>query len=262
MYSSNINNGEHRLTMTNIQSSIKVSFKLPKALLAGLFIMGSAMSAAHSELVIQEKDPSASVINQFATLKNATARSPQLHELIATLNQRLAANPNDALAWEILAKIYANNNYHDYAVYAANEAIELGQNTAPLKKILLDSSTIVVQRQLQSGYLDGADESFIKEYQHVLNKITGEIHGLSHDESLPKPPKIVRPVKIKEPKQTRKSGRKIKQQRKRDTSAASSKPIVRKPTRSAPVVKPITKPKPPRSSNTGSKDPFDVLRKN
>ena len=124
--------------MTSIQRSINVSFKLPKALLAGLFIMGSAMSAAHSELVIQEKDPGSSIVNQFATLKNADAKSPQLHQLIANLNQRLAVNPNDSLAWEVLAQIYYNNGYHDYAVYAASEAMDRGQSTAELKNILLN----------------------------------------------------------------------------------------------------------------------------
>uniref|UniRef100_UPI00356ACD4A hypothetical protein n=1 Tax=Psychrobacter sp. TaxID=56811 RepID=UPI00356ACD4A len=147
MYLSHTNNGEHRFTMTSIRSNIRVSFRLSKAFLVGLFIMGSAMTTAHSELVIQEKDPGSSIINQFSALKNADAKSPQLHQLVADLNQRVSRNPNDSLAWEILAQIYSNNGYHAYAVYAASEAIDLGQSTAKLKKILLNSSAIVSQSQ-------------------------------------------------------------------------------------------------------------------
>ncbi|MBH0065064.1 tetratricopeptide repeat protein [Psychrobacter sp. SZ93C1] len=233
--------------MTSIQRSINVSFKLPKALLAGLFIMGSAMSAAHSELVIQEKDPGSSIVNQFATLKNADAKSPQLHQLIANLNQRLAVNPNDSLAWEVLAQIYYNNGYHDYAVYAASEAIDQGKSTAELKNILLNSSAIIAQKQLQSGYLNNVDAAFKKEYQHALSKIAGDIYGFNYDESLPKPPKVVRRSVPKKTSSTKK------------TAAPIKKKTVVKPKRT--YVKPvIQKPTPTRSNTPVSTDPFDILR--
>ena len=242
--------------MTSIQRSINVSFKLPKALLAGLFIMGSAMSAAHSELVIQEKDPGSSIVNQFATLKNADAKSPQLHELIATLNQRLAVNPNDSLAWEVLAQIYYNNGYHDYAVYAASEAIDQGKSTAELKNILLNSSAIIAQKQLQSGYLDNVDAAFKKEYQHTLSKIAGDVYGFNYDESLPKPPPVV--VKPRAPKTIKTS-----KQTREKVASSTSKPKVRRSTRTPSVVKPVTKtvqPSPSRSNTPVSTDPFKYVR--
>ncbi|SLJ84288.1 tetratricopeptide repeat protein [Psychrobacter sp. DAB_AL43B] len=268
MHLSHTNNGEQRLTMTSINSSIKVSFKLPKALLVGLFIMGSAMSAAHSELVIQEKDPGASIINQFAALKSADAQSVQLHQLITDLNQRLDSNPNDSLAWEILAQIYYNNGYHDYAVYAASEAIDLGQNTAKLKKILLNSSAIVSQSQLQSDYLtDEVDGEFLKQYQYALSKIYGEIYGFNYDESLPKPPAPV--VKSRNNKTTSKSKAQRRASVKKQATPAKKatppkrKAAVKQPPRPVPKAKPVNKPaKPPssRNSNAKSTDPFSILR--
>ena len=262
MYLSHINNGEHRLTMTHIKSSIRVSFTLPKAFLAGLFIMGSAMTTAHSELVIQEKDPGSSIINQFATLKNADAKSPQLHQLIADLNQRLARNPNDSLAWEILAQIYYNNGYHAYAVYAASEAIDLGQSTAKLKKILLNSSAIVSQSQLQSDYLtDEVDAAFLKEYQYALSKIYGDIYGFNYDESLPKPPAPV--VKARRPKKASKPRSQSRASVKKPSTPIKRKPAVKQPSRQAPKAKPVqrpAKPSSPRNSNTKSTDPFSILR--
>ena len=260
MYLSHTNNGEHRLTMTSIRSNIRVSFTLSKAFLAGLFIMGSAMTTAHSELVIQEKDPGSSIINQFSALKNADAKSPQLHQLITDLNQRVSRNPNDSLAWEILAQIYSNNGYHAYAVYAASEAIDLGQSTAKLKKILLNSSAIVSQSQLQSDYLtDEVDAAFLKEYQYALSKIYGDIYGFNYDESLPKPPApFVKP-------RSGRSGTKSKPQPQVSVKKASKpikkKPAVKKPPR-PPKVKPVTKPSPTKKSNAESTDPFSILRSN
>ncbi|WP_352258537.1 hypothetical protein [Psychrobacter sp. TB55-MNA-CIBAN-0194] len=233
--------------MTSIQRSINVSFKLPKALLAGLFIMGSAMSAAHSELVIQEKDPGSSIVNQFATLKNADAKSPQLHQLIANLNQRLAVNPNDSLAWEVLAQIYYNNGYHDYAVYAASEVIDQGKSTAELKNILLNSSLIIAQKQLQSGYLNNVDAAFKKEYQHALSKIAGDVYGFNYDESLPKPPKVVRRSVPKKTSSTKKSAAPVKKKTVVKPKRTYVKPVIQKPT-------------PTRSNTPVSTDPFDILR--
>ena len=100
MHTSHINNSEHRFTMISIKNAIKVTNKIPKTILTGLLIMGSVMGTAHSELSIQEQDPGSSIINQYAALKNADAKSPQLHQLIADLNQRLTRNPKDSLAWE------------------------------------------------------------------------------------------------------------------------------------------------------------------
>ncbi|MBF0658431.1 hypothetical protein IPZ60_06735 [Psychrobacter sp. NG25] len=235
--------------MTSIQRSINVSFTLPKALLAGLLVMGSAMSAAHSELVIQERDPGSSITNQFATLKNANAQSPELHQLIADLNQRLAVNPNDALAWDILAQIYYNNGYHDYAVYAASEAMDRGQSTAELKNILLNSSAIIAQKQLQSGYLNNVDAASKTEYQHTLSKIAGDVYGFNYDESLPKPPKVIRRNVPKKTSSTKKSAASVKK-----------KTVVKPKTT---YVKPVTKPaqtSSPRSNTPVSTDPFSILR--
>ncbi len=262
MYLSHTNNGEHRLTMTSIRSNIRVSFTLSKAFLAGLFIMGSAMTTAHSELVIQEKDPGSSIINQFAALKNADAKSPQLHQLVADLNQRVSRNPNDSLAWEILAQIYSNNGYHAYAVYAASEAIDLGQSTAKLKKILLNSSAIVSQSQLQSDYLtDEVDAAFLKEYQYALSKIYGDIYGFNYDESLPKPPAPV--VKPRRPNKISKSRSQSRASVKKPATSIKRKSAVKQPSRQAPKVKPVNKPTKPsssRNSNTKSTDPFSILR--
>lgn len=256
------NNHEQRLTMTSInnhiRNNIKSRFKLPKAFLAGVLVMTAAMSAAHSELVIQEKDPGSSVINQFAALKDADAKSPQLHQLIADLNQRLARNPKDSLAWEILAQIYYNNNYHAYAVYAASEAIDLGQSSAKLKKILLNSSAIVAQSQLQSDYLtDEVDNEFIKEYQHALSKVYGEIYGFNYDESLPKPPPpVVKPNRPKKQKAQRAAAVK-----KPATTTKRKKPKTQppRPQKVKPAPKP-TKPSPTQKSNATSTDPFSILR--
>lgn len=251
--------------MTSIKSSIKnrfkaSSFKSPKACLVGVLMMGATMNAAHSELVIQEKDPASSVINQFAALKNADAKSPQLHQLIADLNQRLSRNPKDSLAWEILAQIYYNNGYHAYAVYAASEATNLGQSTTKLKNILLNSSAIVSQSQLQSGYLtDEVDDKFINEYQHALSKVYGEIYKFNYDESLPKPSPVIRA------KSTKTKSRSKTQRRastKKPSASIKRKQPVKQPTR-PPKVKPVkkpAKPAPTQKSNAKSTDPFSILR--
>ncbi len=240
-----------------IKSNIKVSIKL-KAILAGLIIMGSVMETAHSELVIQEKDPGSSIINQYAKLKNADARSPQLHRLVSDLNQRLSANPDDSLAWEILAQIYYSNGYHADAVYAASESIELGHSTSKLKNILLNSSAIVSKKQLQSDYLtDEVDADFLKEYQYSLSKIYGDIYGFNYDESLPKPPApVIKPRAVKN---------KTKARNKRRTSvkkkAAPAKRKVAVKQRRAPAI-PIKKRSTPKNNTPVSTDPFKNVRSN
>ena len=242
--------------MNSIKSRIKVSFKLPKAVFSGLLIMGTAIGTAHSELVIQEKDPGSSVINQYAKLKNADARSPQLHQLVSDLNQRLSANPNDSLAWEILAQIYYSNGYHADAVYAASEAIELGHSTAKLKNILLNSSAIVSQKQLQSDYLtDEVDAEFLKEYQYSLSKIYGEIYEFNYDESLPKPPApVIKPRAVKNKTKSRKQRRTSV---KKKASPVKRQAAVKQ--RRAPT-KPVKKQSPSKSSPSIATDPFKNVR--
>lgn len=245
--------------MISIKSNIKVNFKLSKAIMAGVFIIGSAMSAARGELVIQEKDPSASIINQFDALKKSDAKSPQLQQFVTELTQRLARNPSDSLTWEILAQIYYDNGYHEYAVYAASEAMDLGQSTAKLKKILLNSSAALSQSQLQSDYLtDEVDAAFLKEYQYALSKVYGDLYGFNYDESLPKPP-VVRP---------RATTRAISKSKAQPRAAVRkqvtpTKKAVKQPPRQTPKAKPINKPaqpSSPRTSNAKSTDPFSILR--
>ena len=142
---------------------------------------------------------------------------------------------------------------------AASEAIDLGQSTAKLKKILLNSSAIVSQSQLQSDYLtDEVDAAFLKEYQYALSKIYGDIYVFNYDESLPKPPApVVKP-------RSGKSGTKSKPQPQVSVKKASKsmkKPAVKKPPR-PPKVKPVTKPSPTKKSNAKSTDPFSILRSN
>lgn len=239
--------------------------KATKATAAGLLIMFSAIGSAHSELSIQEKAPEASVINRYAALKNADARSTQLHQLIAELNQRVSSNPNDALAWELLAQIYYNNRYHAYAVYAASEAIDRGYSTTKLNKILLNSSAIISQSQLQADYLtEDVDAEFLKEYQHALSRIYGEIYGFNYDESLPKPPApVVRP-KAAKAKSSIKAHRSAPAKKKAQT-ASKTKVVVQQKSRPAPKATPVKKsasPAPAKSSglSTADTDPFKILR--
>lgn len=249
--------------MISIKSNIKVSFKLSKAIMMGAFIIGSAMSTAHSELVIQEKDPSAntsnSATNQFTALKNADLRSLQLHQFVAELNQKLTRDPKDALAWEQLAQIYYDHGYHSYAVYAASEAIELGQINSKIKKILLNSSAFVSQKQLQSGYLTNeADPAFLKEYQYALSKIYGDIYGFNYDESLPQP--VIKPRRAK-PKASYRPP--VKRQAQPSKSTTTKRQTAAKPSpRPVPRAKPVQKPAPssPKNSNSKSADPFSILR--
>lgn len=244
--------------MISIKSNINVNFKLSKAIMAGVFIIGSAMSTAHGELVIQEKDPSASIINQFDALKKSDAKSPQLQQFVTELTQRLARNPSDSLAWEILAQIYYDNGYQEYAVYAASEAMDLGQSTAKLKKILLNSSAALSQSQLQSGYLtDEVDAAFLKEYQYALSKVYGDLYGFNYDESLPKPP-VVRPRATRAISKSKAQPRVAVRKQ-----VTPTKKAVKQPPRQTPKAKPINKPaKPssPRTSNAKSTDPFSILR--
>lgn len=236
------------------------NFKISKAAVTGLIIMCSAIGTAHGELSIQEKEPEASVINRYATLKNADANSTQLHQLIAELNQKVSSNPNDSLAWELLAQIYYNNGYHAYAVYAASEAMEHGYSTPKLKKILLNSSAIISQSQLQADYLtDDVDQAFLKEYQFSLSKIYGEVYGFNYDESLPKSAApIVRP-KAKASSKTSRS----KPANKRVNTTPKRRAVVQPKSRPLPRVTPAKKPaspSPSRNSGSSTTDPFKILR--
>lgn len=233
--------------------------KQSKTILTGLIIIGTAMSAAHSELSIQEQDPQASIINQYAALENAGVKSPQLHQLIADLNQRITLNPKDSLAWEILAQIYYNNGYQAYAVYAASEAIDLGNNAPKLKKILLNSSAVVSESQLRADYLtDDVDTEFLENYQYALSKIYGEVYGFNYDESLPKPP-----APVVKPRAVKTKNKASAQRRKSVKKKARAAPIKRKSTvkqKPKPKAAPIKKPSPSRNNNSKITDPFSILR--
>lgn len=239
-------------------------FKTSKALVAGLLISCAAMNVAHSELLIQEKEPEASVINRYAALKDADVSSTELHQLIAELNRRVSSNPNDSLAWELLAQIYYSNGYHAYAVYAASEAVERGYSTTKLKKILLNSSAIISQSQLQADYLtEDVDSEFLKEYQHALSKIYGEVYGFNYDESLPKPPApIVRPRATKA-KNTSGSRRSTTSNRKAQVAPkrkAVAQPKARPAPKATPANKQPVRQAPTTNSGSGTKDPFKILR--
>lgn len=249
---------------SNGGKSLSYKTMLNKTIFISLLIMGATIGTAHSELSIAEKNPQSSVINQYASLKNANPRSAELHQLVADLNQRVSINPKDALAWELLAQIYYNNGYHTYAVYAASEAIESGYSTAKIKKILLNSSAIVSKGQLQADYLAGEiDEDFLKEYQLALSKIYGEVHGFNYDESLPKPP-VVRPraVKAKSTSSSRSRPAASKKAYKAPVKQRA-KPIkkrrVVKP-KPAPVRRATPKPAPKSKSNSRPSDPFSIVR--
>ncbi len=233
--------------------------KLNRALLIGLATIVT-IGSAHGELSIQEKDPQDSIINQYDKLKNADARSTDVHQLIAQLNQRVSVDPSDALAWELLAQIYYNNGYHAYAVYAASEAIESGNNSAKIKKILLNSSAIVSKSQLEADYLSGeTDEAFLAEYQLALSKIYGEVHGFNYDESLPKPP-VVR-AKARTVARTSKRAATVKRATalKVTKAATPKKRAVAKP-KPAPIKKSTPKAAPKPKSSSSSNDPFSILR--
>lgn len=236
--------------------------KVTKSAIAGFIIMYSAMSVAHSELSIQEREPESSITNRYAALKNADEKSVALHQLIAELNQRVTVNPADSLAWELLAQIYYSNGYHANAVYAASEAVEKGYSTPTLKKVLLNSSAMVAQNQLKGHYLStDVDEDFIKEYQNALSKIYGSIYDFNYDESLPKPPApIVRP-KARQMKSTSNSRHRAPIPKKVKTTA-KKKTVVQKP-RVAPKVLPAKQPIKSLPSNSGKSstaDPFKILR--
>lgn len=246
---------------SNLKTSFRINSQLSKAILTGLIIMGSAMTSAHSELVIQEKNPEASITNQYAALKNADESSPQLHQLITHLNQRVSVNPKDALAWEILAQIYYDNGYDDYAVYAANEAVNLGYSTATLKNILLNSGAHISQSQLQSDYLtEDMGKAFVKEYQSALSKIYGEVYGFNYDESLPKPPApVVKPRALKTNSKSKPRRTPVKKQ----TAPVKRRPAAKaKPAPKAQPVKKQSKPSTPRNNTPKSTDPFSILRSN
>lgn len=234
--------------------------KLSKALLIGFTTTIITIGTAHSELSLQEKETQDSLVTQYNSLKNADAVSTDLHLLIAKLNQRVSVNPNDALAWELLAQIYYSNGYHDYAVYAASEAIESGSSSAKIKKILLNSSAIVSKSQLEADYLAGeTDEAFLAEYQLALSKIYGEVHGFNYNEALPKPP-VVR-AKARTVAKTSKRAVTVK----RATAPKVTKAVtpkqraVAKP-KPAPIKKSIPKAAPKPKSSSSSNDPFSILR--
>lgn len=237
---------------------------LVKNIVVTAAISYTTMGVAHSELLIQERNPESSIINQYTNLKNANAGSVQLHQLVAQLNQRVTTNPNDVLAWELLAQIYYDNGYHDYAVYTASEAIDLGTSTAPMKKIILESSAAVSKNQLAANLsmTSKADNEFKEKYRSALSKIYGEVHGFNYDESLPKP--IVVP--------SRNRAVNVRSSRNSSSRAVAAKPTPKPRQSTPPKARAVTKPKPapvavktpvskPATRKSSSSDPFSILRK-
>lgn len=236
------------------------TIRLSKALLIGFATTIITIGTAHSELSIQEKDPQGSIVNQYDSLKNVDSKSSDLHQLITQLNQRVSVNPNDALAWELLAQIYYNNGYHAYALYAASEAIESGSSSAKIKKILLNSSAIVSKSQLEADYLAGeTDEAFLAEYQLALSKIYGEVHGFNYNEALPKPPVVRAKAKTVAKKSKRAATVKRATVPKVTKAVAPKQRTVAKP-KPAPIKKSIPKAAPKPKTNSSSNDPFSILR--
>lgn len=235
--------------------------RFSQTVLLGLLTVGLTMGTAHSELSIQEKEPQSSMVNRYVALKNADAKSTELHQLIADLNQRVSINPSDGLAWELLAQIYYNNGYYAYAVYAASEAIDLGYKTDKTQKILLNSSAKVSENQLKADYLtEEVDADFIQEYQRALSKIYGEVHGFNYDESLPKPPAPV--VRSRAAKSNTTSRAPRRAPVKKNTRATPVKrKVVPKP---VPKAAPVRKPRQssPRNNSSKPSDPFSILRQN
>jgi len=246
---------------------------LVKAAVTGMLIMLGALSCAHAELTIQEKDPGASITNRYALLLDADPTSVELHQLVADLNQRVTNNPKDALAWEILAQIYDHNGYELYALYAASEAIEQGSSTSKLEKILLDNSASVAEQQLRSGYLSpDVDAEFFQEYQFAISKMYGDVYGFNYDESLPKPPVVRARVKKRAVKRRNTSSSRRSSTRKprtvRTTAATPRRRTPAKPRARVkpPVVRPKSQARRPvakpaasqRRSSSG--DPFKILR--
>lgn len=231
--------------------------KFGRALMIGCVTTVVTVGCTHSKLSKQEKDPQNSVAIQYDSSKSVDSKPSDLHQLVAQLNQRVSVDPNDALAWELLAQTYYNNGYHAYAVYAASEAIESGYSSAKIKKILLNSSAIVSKSQLEADYLAGeTNEAFLAEYQLALSKIYGEVHGFNYDESLPKPIVRARPAKAapksyNRPATVKKSAPiKVKKSAPKKPKAAKPKPAKKATPKAAP------KPK----SSSSSKDPFSILR--
>ena len=240
-----------------LQHLIGKPTRVSKTVLTGVLIASIAVSTAQAELSIQEKNPQDSVINQYASIKNKDTSSLELRNLAIALNQRVANNPKDSSAWEVLAQIYYSNNYHVYAVYAASEAIDLGNSNAELQKILLNSSAMVAKRQLQANYLaDDIDEAFVTEYQHALSKIYGEVHGFNYDESLPKPPVVRVKPRASTPSRPRRNTT--------TPSRSAATPSTRRaatPARAKPVpVKRTASPAPAVNKSASSTDPFANLR--
>lgn len=242
-----------------------------KAAVTGVLVMFGALSCAHAELIIQEKNPETSISNRYALLLDANPTSAELHQLVTDLNQRVTNNPKDTLAWEILAKIYDHNGYELYAIYAASEAMEQGYSTTRLQKILLDNSTSIAEQQLRSGYLSaGVDADFFTEYQLAISQIYGDVYSFNYDESLPKPPVIRtrvnnRPLNQRNAVNSRYSSTRKPRtvqthaattRKRKPTKPRATPPVLKsKPQARKPVVKPAF-----NQRNSSSGDPFKILR--
>lgn len=224
----------------------------------GLLVMSIGMlgniGTAHAELSITEKDPESSIVNQYEQYKSSDFDAISVRNFVDELNQRVEQNPKDSLAWEILAKVYYDYGDIDYAVYAANEAIDLGATDIALYSILLTGSSFIAVDQLEAGYAEQInDKQFIEQYQAALSKVYGTMHGFNYNEALPKPvvrSKPARAVKKYTPKK-----------RVSRNKRAVVKPKPKRRVAPKKTSRPVSKPKPqaPRKK-TSSSDPFKILR--
>lgn len=228
--------------------------KVPTGLLVISIGMLSSIGVAHAELSITEKDPESSIVNQYEQYKTSDLDDLSVSSFVDQLNQRVEQNPNDSLAWEMLAKVYYDYGDIDYAVYAASEAIDSGAADNALYSILLTGSTFIAVDQLESGYAQAIDdEAFIEQYQAALSKVYGTIHGFNYNEALPKP--VVRSTPARAAKKYTPKKRVTRNKR------AAVKPKPKRNVAPKKTSRPVSKPKPqaPRKT-TPSGDPFKILR--
>lgn len=227
-----------------------INIRAAKAIITGLVIMGAGFSVAHGD----DTSSTSSIMKQYEAIKSSEKRQPsQLYTLVEALNQTITANPKDRFAWEALAKIYYDNGYYTYALYSVSEATKLGESTASLQKILLDSSVQVVSSQLEAGYLNGSSDKFVNEYKMTLSQIYGNVHGFNYDESLPTP--VVRTKKLTNTKPARaRSAQKKERTRKKNAAPRRiTKTVI-------PKQKVPTKRTPVKPSSSAPTDPFGILR--
>ena len=195
---------------------------------------------------------------QYQLLKDSEANLTELLGLVTELNQIV----DEAEAWEILANVYYDNGYYNYALYAASEAVDLGVESENLQYILLNSSVILAEQQIDNGYLENiTDKQFLEQYQAVLSKIYGDIHNFNYDESLPKP--VIRAKKRTHKAKSNKKGYKRKHYRTAKSTKQPTKSKQRSRTKASQAKKPTSSKKTNPSSPPKPKksiDPFILVR--